>query len=460
VAASAAEDLTTELEEWTGNNMFAVPERMHEIVDRLAESVAFCREEPERTGCLARLVTGQPYSVLSNLVIFVNTATIIYDANRRIETSSDSPEIVAAESIFLVWYVSEVLLKLFVHRLFFFTNHDAAFNCLDFILVVLGMFEVIASLLGSDGFGNAAFLRVLRIFKVAKVFRMFRALRLFSEIRVMMDCVTTSLSPLSWAAVLLAFLSCVFGVFFVQQVGGALEADTLTPDQAHHLVESFGSVEMAMFSLLEATTGGNDWHFFYTRLSPLGVLVCGAFLFYILFMQIAVMNIVMAVFLDKALNCAKPTVESMMLDKHYQDIEDAKELTALVSEMDSHHTGVITFSDFCRYMHNEKFRLYFDVRGLSVKDTSMFFQMLASASNGGSEDRQQEEDSVDLQAFVTGCMRLKGTASCMDLYTLSQQVKAMRADQLERSETLSRFVAWAEAQFARPNSPGSGMAHV
>merc|ERR1719188_2406610 len=110
----------------------------------------------------------------------------------------------------------------------------------------------------------------------------------------------------------------------------------------------------------------------------------------------------------------------MMLDKHYQDMKDAKELTDLVSQLDKQNSGHITFSDFMHYMKDDKFRLYFDVRGLNVKDTTMFFKMLSSASrNGETPGETEEETSVDLKAFVMGCMRLKGVASCMDLYTVS-----------------------------------------
>jgi hypothetical protein len=338
------------------------------------------------------------------------------------------------------------MLKLMVHQTFYFTNNDAAFNIMDFMLVVLGMIEVLVSLFGGDALMDTAFLRVLRVFKVAKFFRMFRAIRIFSDIRVMMDCVAQSVSPLMWSIVLLTFLSSIFGVFFVQMLGGALEADSLSLHETDALLEYFGSVEQAMFSLLQATTGGQDWITFYNRLAPLGLMPRLAFVFYVLFMLIAVLNIVMSVFLDKVLNCAKPTLEALMLDKHYQDIKDAKELTDLVAEMDTQHCGVITFSDFTRYMHSERFRLYFDVRGITVKDTSMLFNMLAAASKTGdtSEDCEMEE-AVDLHAFVTGCMRLKGVASCMDLYTLSWEVKAMRADQ-------ERFIEWSEQQFDKLNS--------
>jgi hypothetical protein len=290
---------------------------------------------------------------------------------------------------------------------------------------------------------DSSFLRSLRIFKVAKILRMFRALRFFHEIHQMMECLVQSIGSLLWAIALLAFLGAMFAIFFVQSVATAIEDGSLQREEAvangrqgvpgpegfsssyEAVVHDFGSVQAAMFSLLQASSGGQDWIQMYNRLEPLGAFAQYVFVFYIVFMLIAVMNIVTSIFLDKAMHVAKPTVEHMMIDKHHQDIKDAKELTKLVNDMDTENSGSITFGDFMRYMKQDKFRLYFDVRGLNVKDTAMFFRMLSCASNG----ENQREPTVDLDAFVTGCMRLKGVASCMDLYTLSWEIKSLRANQ-------------------------------
>jgi hypothetical protein len=332
-------------------------------------------------------------------------------------------------------------MKLMVHQFFYFTNSEAGFNILDLFLVVLGIFELIIFLAGEVGMWaiDTGFLRTLRIFKVAKALRMFRALRVFAEIRLMMECVAQSLGSLVWAIFLLAFLALLFSIYFVQALATAIEEDSVNEEDSAMLMDAFGSVRRSVFSLTQATTGGEDWMMIYRLLAPLGWFPRAVFVFYIVFMAIAVMNIVTSVFLDKAMHVAKPGVEAMMLDKHHQDMADAKELTEMVSKMDTMNTGKITFSAFMTYMKEEKFRLYFDVRGLNVKDTAMFFKMLSSASKSSSKDAESEgddEDTVDLRAFVTGCMRLKGVASCMDLYTLSWEIKQMRNDQERLMQSL------------------------
>jgi hypothetical protein len=247
----------------------------------------------------------------------------------------------------------------------------------------------------------------------------------------------------------------LFAILFVQFLGNSLHEGRLTAREEEALLVNFGSVLHAMFSLLQAQSGGRDWMDLYEIVKPLGLVAQFAFIFYIMLMMIAVMNIVAAVYLEKAMQIAKPNTETMMLEKHSQDLQDAKELLDLVSEMDTQHNGYITFSDFMRYMKEDRFRLYFDVRGLNVKDTTMFFKMLSAASsNGETGSGSDEEDHVDLNAFVTGCMRLKGVASCMDLYTVSWEIKVLRAQQ-------SRFMEWAEENFsAPPAARNRGTAHA
>jgi hypothetical protein len=412
--------------------------RMEALEDQITSWLA--AEEPTRTGFLAAVVASRTFAVVANLVIFLNTIFIIWSANYAVHHPSDHhPLIITAEVGFTGWYLVEILLKLAVHRWFLFRSDDAALNALDVFLVLVSFTELVLVLMSADtGSVDPKFLRALRIFKVAKVLRMFRALRIFTDVRIMMDCVIYSLWPLVWAIALLTFLISLFSIFFVQNVAVAMEEGSLTPSEEADILAFFGSWERASFSLLQASSGGHDWIVFYDKLAVLGDFPCVVFVLYIVFMMIAVMNIVTCVFLDKAMHIAKPTTECMMLDKRYEDIKDAQELTELVSQMDTGHSGYIKFQDFQRYMRTPEFRLYFDVRGLNIKDTAMFFQMLASTADAA-YDESDGEAQVDTQVFVAGCMRLRGVASGMDMYTLSWELKLMRSSQ-------EHFMNWVEEQ--------------
>lgn len=422
---------------------FGVGKIASSTVEIVENTITGCCQEPEppRTGGLATIVLSRPFWILCNFVIALNSAFIIWATNHSIDTNGKASNLqVLIEPIFAAWYVVELALKIAVHRKFFFTNKDLWFNILDLFLVTLALIEIFLNLIEAEQQGfDATFLRTLRIFKMARVLRMFRAVRAFADFRIMMDCVVYSLWPLVWAIALLTFLSGLFAICFVQMFAVALESGEMDSTDVDRLLDAFGSVEAAMLSLLMATTGGEDWVKLYDTLRPLGDFALGIFIFYIAFMHVAVMNIVTSVFLDKAMTIAQPNVETVMLTKREKDMADTKELTELVSQMDTQKKGVITFSDFQQFMQTPKFRLYFDVRGLNVKDTAMFFRMLASSALTRPVEGR-EDHVVDLHSFVAGCMRLKGAASSMDMYTLSWEMKILR-------NTQEKVIEWMDLQF-------------
>jgi len=63
--------------------------------------------------------------------------------------------------------------------------------------------------------------------------------------------------------------------------------------------------------------------------------------------------------------------------------------------------------------NDEDFKLYFQVRGIDIKDVDRFFHMLC-----GSECKDDTE-GIDVEVFVCSCMRLKGWATSLDLHSLS-----------------------------------------
>merc|ERR1719482_1873484 len=93
-----------------------------------------------------------------------------------------------------------------------------------------------------------------------------------------------------------------------------------------------------------------------------------------------------------------------MLSKARRDYDDAKKLKEICEIVDSDGSRTITAPEFMAFMRHDECRRYFDVKGINVKDAQMFFNLMCAA--GGSENQE-----VDLESFVNGCMRLTGVAS-------------------------------------------------
>merc|ERR1719188_838139 len=112
----------------------------------------------------------------------------------------------------------------------------------------------------------------------------------------------------------------------------------------------------------------------------------------------------------------------MALQQRKKEAAEAEELTRLCEYMDTDNSGTISSEEFEHILSNRKLRTKLALLGLDIKDAQMFFEMLC-ALEGTTE--------VDIDAFVGGCMRLKGVATSVDLQSLLYQVKVLQKTQNE-----------------------------
>jgi len=194
-------------------------------------------------------------------------------------------------------------------------------------------------------------------------------------------------------------------------------------------MEAFGSVQRAIFTLFQATTGGNDWAAFYKMVEVTGWLYACLFVFYIAFFIFAAMNIVTSIFMDKAMRLAQPDVETLLFEKQKEDFENAQRLKELCQEIDTNGDNSIDFHEFKLLMSNAKVRSYFELKGLGIKDASSFFRMLSEVS---------PTDKVEIDSFISGCMKMKGFALSVDLLSLGFETKLMKKHQENMFNDVSR----------------------
>eukprot|EP00927_Polykrikos_kofoidii_P018049 TRINITY_DN1828_c0_g1_i10.p1 TRINITY_DN1828_c0_g1~~TRINITY_DN1828_c0_g1_i10.p1 ORF type:complete len:161 (-),score=24.03 TRINITY_DN1828_c0_g1_i10:360-788(-) len=126
----------------------------------------------------------------------------------------------------------------------------------------------------------------------------------------MLDSLFHSVVALFWSILMLGIICFAFGLIFVQFAGAFLEDihhNTNTKDVKQKLLDHYGSVQMATFTLYKVTTGGIDWIEGYDSIAVAGTVCKGLFLFFIAFIHIAVLNVVTGLFVNTALSFAEPT---------------------------------------------------------------------------------------------------------------------------------------------------------
>jgi len=387
---------------------------------------------------LAKIVKSTQFEALCSLVIMTYSVLLLVAADYMVGELTDqpTPAMVHLENICFVFFCSEVVLRIAVHRLFYFCNDDMVWNILDFCLVLFSVYENIMSLAMTEGTSiNLTFMRSMRLMRMARALRVLKMMRFVSELRFMINSVMGSFVSLFWCEVMLVVMFFLFSLALVQGVGSYLiqarEDGSLTDLAQEQLLEWFGSVGTSMLTCFRVITGGDDWGTYYDLLRPTGVVNSLIFIFFIMFSEIALLNIVTSIFVDNAMKIGQPELAALAFEQRKRDLVDAASLRELFNQIDLDQSGTITAQEWTdRLQYDDKLKYGLAVMGLDIKDASMFFSMLM-----GIDDNVD----IDVDFFVDACLRMKGQASSIDLHCLAYETRIIR-QALRRVENESHAV--------------------
>merc|ERR1712232_1294111 len=122
------------------------------------------------------------------------------------------------------------------------------------------------------------------------------------------------------------------------------------------LIDSFGYVGTATLTLFQSVSGGEDWGTFFVQMEKVGAAYAGVYIFFIAFYLIAVWNIVTSLFVNSALQMTIPDIETIQMEKRWQDLRDARDITIVLSEeLDRDHSGTISKGEIEEVLCNERF---------------------------------------------------------------------------------------------------------
>jgi len=368
------------------------------------------------------------FEILCVTVILVNCGLLWHMTDEEMDgvtkTGDYSPEdwTSVMEVGFLIWYCVEILIKLYFQRAYFFFSDDAWWNITDCVLVLFSVSEIISS--RTQGI-NVSYLRGMRILRVVKLFRMFRVLRMIQEIKLLVDCVVGSVNSLLWSFVLLCLLLSFFSIFCVAAVSNALRDDSgvhLDAIVRADLIASFSTVQEGMLTLFMCVSGGRDWSETYYQLRATSRFNGYVFLAMVITFYIAVWNVVSSIFVERAMRIATPSLQQQLADKKVRDEADARDFYRICKRLDVDESGTLSCEEFSKFARNPEFKSYFEVSGLDIKNAENFFQSLTKVTG---------VQEMELNQFVSVCMRLRGMASSVDVHLVMVEMRiiyAMLAD--------------------------------
>merc|ERR1719414_2265466 len=128
----------------------------------------------------------------------------------------------------------------------------------------------------------------------------------FRDLKMMVNSLMRSGTSLFWSFVLLCLHIYLFALFLTYNVADHF-SDTVSDDlrSGGKLRDMFGSIFNASYTLFSAMTGGRDWNEISDALYDVHPSNSYIFCFFIFFTSYALTNIIVGIFVDSAMECAR-----------------------------------------------------------------------------------------------------------------------------------------------------------
>jgi len=372
-------------------------------------------EEP--TQCW-KLVHNPWFEGICVSVIVVHAAFMGFVGNYSIKNIHVEKEFEYIELSFLMWYFIELSLKIYVHRWNFFLGEERKWNIFDMICVipVNQLYDAIASA-GSASL-STSFLRSLRLLRLVKVLRLIRAMRFFRELRLILSMLVGSLSMLMWTLAMLVLILYIFGIIFLQALEGYLSqvkedgVDTSLDPRHDKLLEHWGGIGKCMLTLYKSITAGHDWAEVAEPLKATGFQYYVIFLVYIIFLLLAVLNILTGMFCERAKKVVQHDSHAAMMEAMRADDTYREDVKRLFAQLDSDGNGGVTWDEFHQELKKPQVQAYFESLDIDVRHAERLFKALA----GADDSRLSAED------FLQGCLKIHGDVRRQDMLALMKHV--------------------------------------
>jgi len=401
-------------------------------LDKTMESLRKALDDPSALRGWG-LIHNSYFNSICSIMIVLNAFFIGYSNNVMLQAAMQNEPppsgLLIVEVLFAIFFTCELIVRGSVERWLFFIGPEFKWNIFDLVLVNMSILDLILYMSGSGANTNLTLARVFRVFRFFRLARLSRVIKQFGALRLVLYAILDSMSSLFWCFVVIGLAIYIFAVLFVSaaaehfvSVGGAAMDDT-----SQLLRESYGGLAKTTVTLFKVISGGIDWGDAMLPVEQIHPLYVPVFIFYVFVMHFGVLNVVIGTFVATATEIASKDREALVKYELRQWQVYTERIKTFFQEADEDKSGTLSWEEFRSRLEDQKVRAYFQTLDLDVSQAHVLFELLdADGSN-----------SVTIDEFLDGCMRLKGQAKSIDLNMLLYMNKKV-------FDQMSLFMKWTE----------------
>mmetsp|Transcript_55318 Transcript_55318/g.131989 ORF Transcript_55318/g.131989 Transcript_55318/m.131989 type:complete len:736 (+) Transcript_55318:108-2315(+) len=319
------------------------------------------------------------------------------------KSGRDEPEwLFLGDMAFALLFAIELFIRIAVDGRRFLKGKDRYWNAFDTFVFVLQAIDAVFH------FYRLGALRVLRVVRILRAARVMRTVKYVTELRLMVMSIISTLSSLFWAFLLLLLVLYLVGIGIMQLVEHHIRNDSgIMDDQVKYaaLLDYYGSLADCLLTLFMSISGGADWNDLLQPLKDFSKAYVLIYVFYIAFMVFGVTNVLTAIFVESASQIAAIDQDLAIQDQLRRDKSTINMIRAMFHEADEDRSGSLTLVELENLLVNPKYIWAMRLIGVDVSEARRLFQLLDT----------NESDAVCIEEFITGMMRLKGSAKGVDL---------------------------------------------
>jgi len=364
--------------------------------NKARESEDYGVERPEKTGSgssgashakilpdhrrqMKDFVQSKRFEAVIGVSILFNMMLIILETDAHARGEQVNVWINRMNKVLLSLYVIELLTKLYIFRLNFFSD---GWNNVDFIIVfsdvVLLVLDVILAKMPK--------LTVLRLVRLVRLARAFKAATMFKELAMILRGFVRAFAAIFWGIILILLLLTVWSILAVQIIHPInLDVASKTPgpyDGCIRCKDAFSSVFASLVTFFQTVVAGDSWGTVAVPIIEHEPISGIFFLCVLVSVSLAIMNLILAVIVDSSQDSKSDIQEEQLIEQQQEYEEARKTFLELCSDLDADGNGTLTKDEIVQGIQHPHFGKVMKAAKLCHEDVDNLFDVLDFDGSG------------------------------------------------------------------------------